>query len=108
MSKPIPSVQKYMTTTPHSIGVDQTLEAASRLMQEHHIRHLPVLSGGKLLGILTDRDVRLVESFKDVDAAKMRVDEAMTTPAHWVEPTAPLDEVVSAMAEHKYGATVIM
>ena len=56
-----------MTTTPHSIGGEQTLETASRMMREHHIRHLPVLHGGKLLGVLTDRDLKFIEAFRDVD-----------------------------------------
>jgi acetoin utilization protein AcuB len=56
-----------MTTTPHTIGVEQTLAKADKVMHELRVRHLPVLSGGKLIGILTDRDVKLVESLRDVN-----------------------------------------
>lgn len=108
MSKPIPSIQKYMTTSPHSIGVDQTLAKAHAMMREHEIRHLPVLTGGKLVGLLTERDLRLVESFKDVDPTQLNVEEAMSSSVYSVGPDAPLDEVVSAMAEHKYGSAVVM
>ena len=37
---------------------DTSLAQAQRLMQDHHIRHLPVVSGGRLVGIVTDRDLR--------------------------------------------------
>ncbi len=37
---------------------DTSLAEARRLMQDHHIRHLPVVSGGRLVGIVTDRDIR--------------------------------------------------
>ncbi len=66
MSKPIPAVQNFMTTTPLSIGADQTLARAHEVMSAAKIRHLPVLDGGKLVGMLTDRDLHLVESLKDV------------------------------------------
>ena len=76
--KAMPTIQKYMTTTPHTIGGEQTLAKAEKFMREHKIKHLPVLEGGKLVGILSDRDVKLVESFLDVNPEKVRVDDAYT------------------------------
>jgi acetoin utilization protein AcuB len=108
MSKPIPSIQKYMTTQPHSIGEDQTMATAHRMMREHHFRHLPVLKGGKIVGVLSDRDLRLVETLRDVDPNQVRVEDAMTAKPYSVSPDAPLDEVVATMAEHKYGCAVVM
>ena len=108
MSKPIPAIRKYMTTSPHSIGPDQTLALAHQLMRKHAIRHLPVLSGGKLVGILTLRDLHLVETLRDVDPEKVIVEEAMTTDVYVVSPEAPLDEVADEMAERKYGCAVIV
>lgn len=108
MSKPIPTIQKHMTTSPHSIGVDQPLSRAHDFMREHSIRHLPVLDAGKLVGMLTDRDLHLVEALEGVDPTKVRVEEAMSSTVYSVAPDQPLDEVVSTMAEHKYGSAVIM
>ena len=108
MSKPIPSIQKFMTTSPHSIGGDQTLATASRMMHEHRIRHLPVLSGGKLRGLLTDRDLKLVETFSEVNPATLTVDEAMLEEPYLVSPDAPLDEVAATMAAQKYGSAVVV
>jgi len=108
MSKAIPTIQKYMTTSPHSIGVDQPLTHAHQMMREHHIRHLPVLSGGQLVGMLTDRDLRFIETLKDVDPTQVKVEEAMSSEVYSVSPDAPLDEVVQQMAQHKYGSAVIM
>lgn len=108
MSKPMPKISKYMTMTPHSIGKDQTLARASDVMREFKIRHLPVLEGGRVLGILSERDVLVVETFKDVDPKKVSVEEAMSPAPYAVSPEAALDEVVGEMAEHKYGSAVIM
>ena len=108
MTKAIPTIQKFMTTTPHSVGPDQPLSIAHKMMHEHHIRHLPVLSGGQLVGMVTERDVALISAMKDVDATKTTVEEAMATSVYAVSPEASLDEVASEMAEHKYGSAVIL
>ena len=108
MTKPIPTIQKYMTAAPHSIGSEQTIATASLMMNDYRVRHLPVLHGGRLLGILTDRDIKLIETFRDVDPAKITVEEAMTEQPFSVGPDAPLDEVVETMAANKYGSAVVI
>ncbi len=108
MTKPIPMIQKYMTPTPHSIGAEQTLARAQAVMAEHRIRHLPVMHGGKLVGIVTDRDLHLVESLKDVDPKLVTVSDAMSQSVYAVAPDAPLDEVVGTMAEKKLGSAVVL
>ena len=108
MTKAIPTIQKYMTTAPHSIGAEQTLAHAHEVLREHKIQHLPVLKGGALVGMITQRDLALVETLKDVDPKTVLVEDAMSTSLYTVEPTAPLDEVVSEMAEKKYGSAIVM
>lgn len=108
MSKPIPAIRKYMTTAPHSVGREQTLATAHALMREHGFRHLPVLEGGKLVGLVTMRDLHLIETLRDVDVNTVTVDDAMTAEVYAVSPDAPLDEVAAEMAERKYGCTIVM
>ncbi len=108
MSKPIPTISKYMTTVPRTIDSEASLMTATRLMREGGFRHLPVVEGERLLGVVTERDIRLVESFDNIDAAKTTVGEAMTEAPYAVAPETPLDEVVSTMAEHKYGSAVVV
>ena len=108
MTKPIPTIQKYMTTTPHSIGAEQPLARAHEMLREHRIRHLPVLRGGQLVGMLTQRDLALIETLKDVDAHTVSVEDAMSTDLYTVAPSTPLDAVVGEMAEKKYGSAVIL
>lgn len=108
MSKSIPTIQKYMTTQPHSIGRDQTMSVAHTMMREHRFRHLPVLTGGKLVGLLSDRDLNLLETLRDVDPNKVTVQDAMSPDPYTVAPDSPLDEVVATMAKEKYGCAVVM
>jgi acetoin utilization protein AcuB len=108
MTKPIPRIARYMSTTPHTIGQEQTLAVAHKLMRENRVRHLPVLEGGRLVGMISDRDLALIETLRDVDATKVTVEEAMTQAPYTVSPDASLDEVVATMAEHRYGSAIVM
>jgi acetoin utilization protein AcuB len=107
MTKGIP-IEKHMTPAPHSVGAEQTLAHAAAVMKKHDIRHLPVLHGGKLVGIISDRDLRLVESLNDVNPALLTVSDAMTSSVYAVSPETPLRDVVESMARHKYGSAVVM
>lgn len=107
MSKPIPTIQKYMTTSPHMIGDDQPMSKAHQIMREFRLRHLPVMHGGKLVGLLSDRDLNLVETLRDVDPKLVPVADAMSPDVYVVAPETSIDEVVTAMAQHKYGCAVV-
>jgi acetoin utilization protein AcuB len=106
--KPIPTISKYMTTSPHTIGADQAMAQAHKMMRTNRIRHLPVLSGGKIVGVVSDGDLHLIETLKDVDPEEVKVEDAMTQVPYAVSPETPLDDVVKNMAEHKYGSAVVV
>jgi acetoin utilization protein AcuB len=101
-------IRRFMTPIPHSIGRDQPLKLAQERMRALGVRHLPVLEGGKLVGILSQRDALLVETLRDVDPAKVPVEDAMTLDVFVVSPNDQLADVAHDMAEHKYGCAVVM
>ena len=105
---PTPSVSHYMTTQPWTIERDAPLRAAHALMREHQIRHLPVLADGQLVGVVTDRDLRLLEAMAQVDPVRTHVDAAMTERPFIVTGDTALEEVVAIMSEHKYGSVIVM
>lgn len=106
--KSIPLIEKFMSTSVHTIGSEQSLRKAEEVMREYRIRHLPVLEGGQLIGILSDRDIKLVESLKDVDPNEVTVSEACSQDMYTVSPKAPLNEVCAEMALHKYGSVLVI
>jgi acetoin utilization protein AcuB len=101
------SVEHFMTPNPHCIGGDQSLAAAHSRMRDLKVRHLPVLAGGRLVGILSERDLLFAEGFPRIDAANARVDEAMTQAVYVVPPERPVGEVAATMAERRYGCAVV-
>lgn len=103
-----PTVAEFMTPAPHTIGYNQTLTAAHRLMREHRIRHLPVLKGGKLVGLVSERDLHLVETLREVDPDRVTVEEAMSSEPFTVSPDTPVETAASIMADQKYGSAVVV
>jgi acetoin utilization protein AcuB len=103
-----PTVREYMTPSPFTIGADQMLTVANEIMRAHRIRHLPVLRGGKLVGILSQRDVQLIASLPSVHIEEVPVEDAMSDNVYAVEPETPLEEVAAVMAAHKYGTALVV
>lgn len=103
-----PDLVRYMTISAHAVGNDQLLGSAHAIMKQHGIRHLPVMQGGVVIGILSERDVLLLESMDRGAAAHMTVEQAMTPRPYIVPPDAPLDEVVAHMVEHHIGSAVVV
>ena len=102
------TVGDYMTGSPHSIGKDQPLALAHALMKSHGVRHLPVLDGGALVGMVSDRDLSLVEAIADVDVHSVLVEEAMSEEVFTVAPEDRLSKVAREMSNRRIGSAVIM
>jgi acetoin utilization protein AcuB len=102
-----PVVRQYMTACPHTIAGNRSLAAARHTMLEHQVRHLPVLDGGRIVGLLSERDLLLVESLPGVNPTAVRVEEAMVQSVYTVEPDAPIAEVIETMIARKLGSAVV-
>lgn len=108
INKPVPGVGQFMTRTPYTIDHDEPLARAHELMRAHRIRHLPVLLDGKLLGLVSIRDLHLIETLRDVDPSEVPVEDAMGEEPYTVSPEEPLDVVATIMADHKIGSAVVV
>ncbi len=102
------TVQRYMTVNPVVIASDRTLADAHQLMRERGFRHLPVVEGRRLVGVVSQRDLYLIETLRGVDASADAVAEAMNADPYAVPPDAPLEQVAAEMAERKYGSAVVV
>lgn len=88
-----------------------SLEAAWRIMQRKRIRHLPVVSAGALVGILSDRDVLLLSTAGpkgEVHVPEVTVGEAMTPAPVVCNPDFPVAELARVMTERKIDALPVV
>lgn len=104
----VPSISRYMTPQPWTIDRDASLADAHRLMREHGIRHLPVVDGSDLVGVVSERDLHLLETVSDLERAGITLSEAMTTRPFVVTSDTLLDEVVEIMADKRYGSAIVV
>jgi acetoin utilization protein AcuB len=104
----MPPISRYMTRQPWTIECGATLTAAHQVMRSHAIRHLPVMDAGKLVGIVSERDLHLIETLPDSDPDEVTVDDAMTETVYVARPTDEVATVVDQMAAHKLGSVVVM
>lgn len=105
--KSIPHVSKYMTTQPYTIEKKDSLMSAINMMEEHRIRHLPVVDGGEIVGILSDRDITLVQTLREVDPETTTVEQAASFEPYITKPDALLNDVCDHMAAHRFGSAVV-
>ncbi len=105
-------VGRRMRTSLITVSKDETLARARELLHSHRIRHLPVVEGDRLLGILTDRDIREVSPSSAAGIspdrtaaflAQIRVCEAMVGEVHTVSPYTTIEEAARLMIERKIG-----
>ena len=100
-------VGAHMTATPVCVQLDADLADAVDLMEQHNIRHLPVMDGDTLTGVVTDRDLGMIESLLPEEWESICVAEAMTPEPYTVQPDAALWEVAKHMAREKFGCAVV-
>ena len=101
-------IRDFMTRAPYTIGASQPLAEAQRLMREHDIRHLPVLDVGKLVGIVSAREIDLLATAPEIDPATTPVHRAMTADVLVVAPQDLVAQAASKMAERRVGSAVVM
>jgi len=97
-----------MTPAPVTISPRETLTEAHRAMRRAGIRHLPVMEGKKLVGLVTQSDLRLMETLRDVDPDEVTVREAMSRTPYISTPAAPLHKVCREMSQRRIGSTVVV
>lgn len=110
-------VKEWMSSSPITVPPSTPVFEARRLMQEKQIRHLPVTEQEQLVGIVTDRDIRLnlpspatSLSIWEINylLARLTVGEVMTKPVVTIEPDRPVEDAARLMLERRIGALPVV
>jgi universal stress protein A len=97
-------VGHWMTANPVSADANEKLSAVAAKMQEGGFRSIPVLENGKVVGIITDRDLRRQVGYEDHTEVKMAMSEQVIT----VTPETPLYDAARLLRERKIGALPVV
>jgi acetoin utilization protein AcuB len=110
-------VRDYMTGNPRTLPADATLGDAVELMSGYSIRHLPVMDEGSVLGMISDRDIKMAlgpdAAGLDADALDPRqadgpVDWFMSTGLVSIEADADIAVACEVFLESKFGALPVV
>jgi acetoin utilization protein AcuB len=108
--KKIPYVGSVMTPFPHFVDTDDAVAEVERLMAEHGIHHIPVQQDGRVVGMVSERDLhRLSHRFlPNTDKARMRARDIMVDDPYVVAFDTPLNEVALEMAKRRIGSAIVL
>ena len=110
-------VADWMTETVLTVEIYDSISVARQLMSKHRVNQLPVLDRDRLMGIVTDRDIRdayptsmLIGRAKEIDkfAESYTVEEVMTHDVFTVEPETPLATAVALLRHHRIGSLPVV
>ena len=112
-------VKDLMQTPVVSVSPVAGLDRALIMMKTKRIRHLPVVDDGALVGIITDRDLRLCMVDMELEGPRQapkgmylpalkKVREVMKTNVFSVAPDDPVNRAVELMSEHKIGGLPVL
>lgn len=110
-------VREWMTKDPIILSPQTSIFQAWTLMKDRRIRHLPVMEDGQLVGIVTDRDLRLVlpSPATALEAhelnyllEKLTVSEVMTKDVITTTPSAALADATRALLRNRIGALPVL
>ena len=99
-------ISEVMTRAPRSIEPHQSLDVARTWMDELKVRHLPVREAGKVVGIISDRDLGLMTGLK-AKVSTFKVEDAMISGVRTVAETSSVVEVAKEMLDHRIGSILV-
>ena len=100
-------IQKYMTHLPILANDYDSINSLQTLMRSQGIRHIPVISGLDIAGIVSDRDIKFARAVWKEKADSLKAKDIMSEEVFEVHPLTPLVDVVTQMEAQKIGSAII-
>ncbi|HEY7518834.1 MAG TPA: CBS domain-containing protein [Methylomirabilota bacterium] len=98
-------VDAVMTRRVVTLTSDASLAEARRLLDQHRIRHVPVVRDGRLVGIVSDRDLRSAHA---TDARHATVDSVMTPAPITIGPRTRIEDAARLLVARKIGGLPVV
>lgn len=101
-------VEEYTTPNPVVAQEDMTTDDLQALMDNNNVRHLPISRAGKIVGIISDRDLRIARGLSKNEKNMVRASDIMAPEPVSVNTGDMLDEVAYTMAKNKIGSVIVL
>ncbi|NLD71015.1 MAG: CBS domain-containing protein [Limnobacter sp.] len=100
-------VEEFTTPNPITATEDMSIDEVLHLMSEHGVRHLPVVRDDEVVGVISDRDLRLARGLSDEHKFQVRAGDIMSAEPVAVTADMPLDDVAFTMSDRKIGSVIV-
>ncbi|HRO59205.1 MAG TPA: CBS domain-containing protein [Burkholderiaceae bacterium] len=100
-------VEEFTTPNPITTSEDTPFAEVLRLMIEHGVRHLPVVRDNEVIGVVSDRDLRIARGLSAEHKIQVRAADVMSGDPVSVLADTPLDEVAFTMSDRKIGSVIV-
>jgi len=100
-------IADIMTPCPYRIGASTSLDEALEKMSLRNIRHLPVIEGSRLVGVLSERDARLSKLVCEVTGNCPTAGAVCSTDPHIFQAEDDVSIVAKEMAERKIDCALV-
>jgi acetoin utilization protein AcuB len=107
MSKFKIPVEEFTTPNPITATIHSKVEELVRVMKEHGIRHIPIMQNEKVVGIVSDRDLKVISGLKMLEKSLLTAEDIMSVDPITVDSSTLLDEVAFEMSERKIGSVIV-
>lgn len=107
MKRHAPEIGKFMTRLPVEAERCETVTEAFELMRQHHIHHLPVMSGSQLKGVVSLTDILSARSMA-ADQTGVRLEEICQNDVLTASPVTPIDEVARQLLQRRQDSAVVI
>ena len=94
-------IKDIMTAEPRTCSLGTNLAAAAALMLDGDCGILPVVEDGKLVGVVTDRDMYIALATRNKRASQVTVGEVVQTPVHTCGPDDDIRVALATMKQHR-------
>lgn len=110
-------VSDWMSRGVLAVAAFDSIAVARQIMAKHRVNQLPVVEGEKLVGIVTDRDIRdayptsiMINRAKEIDkfAESYTVEEVMAYNVMSVRPQTPLAAAIKLLRRHRIGSLPVV
>ena len=100
-------VEEFTTPDPVTSIEEASLEKLGQIMSEFGVRHIPIVRGDSVVGIVSDRDLRVVSCLSAQEKKLLRASDIMVADPVTVSANSSLEEVAFQMSEKKIGSVIV-
>ncbi|MDT3679695.1 MAG: CBS domain-containing protein [Burkholderiaceae bacterium] len=100
-------VEEFTTPNPVTATANTSIDELRAMMTTYGVRHLPIVRDGDVVGLVSDRDLRVAQGLSAAHQLQVLAADIMSTDPVSVKAETPLDEVALTMSDRKIGSVLV-